>query len=114
MITTWNLSDKTDVAYYSDVEFTADELHTIELWFRQTSGENTLILSWESDTIEKDPIPSMYLFNTLYSETTPFSFTVLPAITNPLSSTIDGTDYLLALDGIEETLFLHAKDYYEN
>lgn len=69
---------------------------------------------WESDSVEKEIIPSEYLFNRLYSEQTPFAFTVEPASTNPLSSILDGDDYQLAVVGVQEDLTLLARDYYEN
>ena len=99
LVTTWDLENKADVQYFADIALTAGEFYPIEVWFRQRYGETLLRIYWESDSIEKQILPKNRLFNRLYSEQTPFAFTVNPAETNPLSSILSGEDYKQAVVG---------------
>ena len=97
-------------AYYS---LEKDQLYNISLEYVETRGNSQVQLYWQSDSTSKQIIPSTYLYNILYSDSTPFILKASPTTTNPEYCTISGA-YSSAIVGVQKTITLLAKDKYSN
>lgn len=56
----------------SDLVFKAGELVSLRILYSESTGDSKIRLLWESDSQPFALVPSEYLFNTLFSSTTPF------------------------------------------
>lgn len=97
-------------AYYT---MSSGTLYDVVLEYVETRGASLIQLYWQSDSISKQIIPSDYLYNSLYSENTPFVLTAYPGATNAAYCTVSG-DYSTAIVGVAETIVLQARDQYGN
>ena len=97
-------------AYYTMASGT---FYDVVLEYVETRGTSLIQLYWQSDSIAKQIIPSTYLYNELYSDTTPFLLVANPAATNPAYCTVTG-GYASAVVGVAETITLQAKDQFGN
>ena len=77
-------------AYFAsnDIWLTQGALVSLRIEYSESLGDSKLRLFWESDSQPFALVASDYLYNTLYSQTTPFSFVVLPVATNETTTTI--------------------------
>lgn len=98
---------------FADIVLKQGNLHSIQIDYVERRGETKLILSWESDSVEKEIIPSSQLYNTLYSTTTPFLLTVIPQNTDPQSVTLS-TGWQIAVVDVQETMTLTSLDVFKN
>ena len=70
---------------------------------------------WESDSQKFALIDSKYLFNTLNSQTTPYSFTVTPASSNQTLSFLANIENMyVAVVNIPEVHQIYSRDMYGN
>jgi hypothetical protein len=100
--------------FFYDADLYQGSLTTIDLRYAQRLGTTKLILLWESDSTNLEVIPSTYLYNELYSSTTPFAFTCTPDISNSSTTGLTNNNYQIALVGIQETLTINARDKFGN
>lgn len=71
-------------AYFSsaDIDLVQGQLYYIEIKYADKNGLSKIKLLWESDSQPFTIVDSKSLFNKLNSQTTPYSFTVIPASSN--------------------------------
>lgn len=98
---------------YADVVLEKGTQHDIKVEYAERIGQSDVKLYWESDQLMKQIIPSQYLFNTLYSESTPMTLVVQPRSTSSSHVVVTG-DYAQAVAGVSEALTLEARDQYGN
>jgi len=103
-----------EAPFYGIITLQEDELYDIELRYSEKLGKTKVSLQWEADTFDKQVISEEYLYNVLYSSTTPFAFTVVPSVTSPITSSFANSDYMAASSGVLETLFIYARDEFGN
>lgn len=99
---------------YVDVEMDNNVLYEIELRYANKIDETKIQFFWESDSREKEIIKSQYFYSTLNSQTTPFPFDVVADTTNETFCEISGTSYSSAQVGILQTIFIYARDQFNN
>jgi hypothetical protein len=88
---------------------------TLELLYVERLGDSKIKLLWESDSQPLEIVPSERLYNLLNSETTPFEFTVIPAMTNQTTSTLTVLDNVAyAIVNVEEVHTIYARDVFGN
>lgn len=99
----------------ADVWLEAGSLVPLTLEYAKKLGPIKLRLLWESDSIEREVIPTESLLHTLGSQTTPFPLLVIPAATDASKSSLSNDlDYRFAVVDVEETLTLYARDAFSN
>lgn len=81
---------------YTDIDFVQGTLYYMTLYFAEKFGPTKLMLYWESDSMDYEIIPSTYLYNVLYSSTTPVTFSCIPDTTNSTATTLSNSDYMYA------------------
>ena len=99
--------------YYADIILVEGTLYDIYLEYVEMIGKSEVRLRWESDQIARQVIPKEYLYNELYSESTPITLVVQPLPTSASHVVVSG-DYAQAVSGVQETITLEAHDIYEN
>ena len=97
-----------------DVDLVKDSFTTLAIRYAQKLGPTKFIMLWESDSRNLEVIPTNYLYNELYSSTTPFVFTCDPDISNSTTTALTNNNYQIALVGIQETLTINARDKFSN
>jgi hypothetical protein len=105
---------KDPMKLYYDVDLTKGSFTDLHLRYAQRLGVTKLIFLWESDSLNLEVIPTDNLYNELYSSTTPFTFTCIPDISNATTTTLTNNNYQIALVGIQETLYINARDKFSN
>ena len=98
-----------------DLELVKDELYSIEITYAERIGQTKLVLYWESDSQVFAKVPTDYLFHTLNSVETPFTFTVEPAATNEtMSHLVDTKPTENAIVNVQEAHIVNARDVFGN
>ena len=93
----------------------AGELQQLEITYAERLGSTSFKLYWESDTQVFEPVSSDALYHTLNSEMTPYTFTVIPAVTNSTACHLyDPVHTANAIVNIEEVHTVYARDVYNN
>jgi hypothetical protein len=72
----------------ADIWLEEGNLVPIALRYAEKLGPTKLRLLWESDTMERVVIPPESLYHTLGSQTTPFPFLVIPALSDAATSSL--------------------------
>lgn len=111
----FNTVDDIEGETFTDIWLDAGVLVSIDLRYAQKLGETKVQLLWETDSMEKVVIDEEYLYHTLGSQTTPFTFLVIPASTNGTFCHLSNDlDYRYAVVDVQETLILYLRDEFDN